>query len=140
MDKVLYLPLKKQWFEMIKSGKKTKEYREITPYWISRLMRWFDIDDFCPSRFEKISPREAQVLANERELLFYGIETERIILAQPKIVEFSLGYPAGNDYTRRFRMRVKGVALRIPKEGWVPEETPLNRLCICIDLGEMIEE
>jgi len=30
---VLVLPIKKQWFEMIKSGEKKEEYREIKPYY-----------------------------------------------------------------------------------------------------------
>lgn len=29
--------LKKEWFEKIKSGKKTIEYREVKPYWTARL-------------------------------------------------------------------------------------------------------
>lgn len=36
-EKTLHLPLKKQWYEMIDSGVKTEEYREIKLYWISRL-------------------------------------------------------------------------------------------------------
>ncbi len=35
--KILDLPLKKQWYQMIESGIKTEEYREIKPYWIKRL-------------------------------------------------------------------------------------------------------
>ena len=35
----LYLPLiKKQWYEMIESGEKTEEYREIKTYWWKRLI------------------------------------------------------------------------------------------------------
>lgn len=34
---VLDLPLKKEWYNMIESGEKTEEYREIKPYWIKRL-------------------------------------------------------------------------------------------------------
>ena len=37
MGKTLYLPLKKEWYEMIESGVKTEEYREIKPYWSKRL-------------------------------------------------------------------------------------------------------
>ena len=37
MSKELYLPLKKQWYEMIESGVKTEEYREIKPYWCKRI-------------------------------------------------------------------------------------------------------
>lgn len=35
--KTLTLPLKKKWFDMIKSGVKKEEYREIKPYWKIRL-------------------------------------------------------------------------------------------------------
>lgn len=35
--KILDLPLKKEWYNMIESGTKTEEYREIKPYWIKRL-------------------------------------------------------------------------------------------------------
>ncbi len=33
----LFLTMKKQYFDMIFSGKKKEEYREIKPYWESRL-------------------------------------------------------------------------------------------------------
>ena len=36
--KVLPLVLEKKWFEKIVSGEKTEEYREIKPYWASRLV------------------------------------------------------------------------------------------------------
>lgn len=35
--KVLVLPIKKKWFEMIVSGEKKEEYREIKPYYDSRF-------------------------------------------------------------------------------------------------------
>lgn len=34
---MLIFPLKKQWYEKIKSGEKTIEYREVKPYWTRRL-------------------------------------------------------------------------------------------------------
>jgi hypothetical protein len=36
--KVLHLTLKKKWFDMIASGEKQHEYREIKPYWDKRLV------------------------------------------------------------------------------------------------------
>ncbi len=36
--KTLHLPLKAKWYEMIESGVKTEEYREIKPYWVKRLV------------------------------------------------------------------------------------------------------
>ena len=35
---VLHLNLKKKWFDMIASGEKKEEYREIKPYWTRRLI------------------------------------------------------------------------------------------------------
>ena len=35
--KELVLPLKAQWYNMIESGEKKEEYREIKPYWQKRL-------------------------------------------------------------------------------------------------------
>lgn len=35
--RVLYLTLKKKWFDMIASGVKREEYREMKPYWHKRL-------------------------------------------------------------------------------------------------------
>ena len=37
-SKILDLPLKAKWYEMIESGVKTEEYREIKPYWSKRLL------------------------------------------------------------------------------------------------------
>lgn len=35
---VLDLPLEKEWYNMIESGVKPEEYREIKPYWCNRLL------------------------------------------------------------------------------------------------------
>ena len=35
--RVLHLTLKRQWFDMIASGEKTIEYREIKDYWTNRF-------------------------------------------------------------------------------------------------------
>ena len=36
--KDLYLPLKNEWFQLIRKGVKPVEYKEITPYWAKRLL------------------------------------------------------------------------------------------------------
>jgi len=42
--KVLHLTLKKKWFDMILSGQKKEEYREMKPYWSHRLLnKSFDV-------------------------------------------------------------------------------------------------
>ena len=41
MKKILHLTLKKKWFDMILSGEKKEEYREMKPYWFNRLYGWY---------------------------------------------------------------------------------------------------
>lgn len=39
----LHLTLKKKWFDMIASGVKKEEYREIKTYWLNRLSKHHDV-------------------------------------------------------------------------------------------------
>ena len=41
-NKTLHLSLKKEWYNMIESGIKTEEYREIKPFWCKRLIHDYD--------------------------------------------------------------------------------------------------
>lgn len=41
---VRHLVLKGKWFDMIKSGKKREEYRELTPYWLFMIPYWSIFD------------------------------------------------------------------------------------------------
>lgn len=53
----LVLPIKKKWFDMILSGEKKEEYREIKPYYKSRFIKAFNMgsDD---SIWKHFSPYE----------------------------------------------------------------------------------
>lgn len=42
MSNTLHLNLKRKWFDMILSGQKKEEYRELKPYWDNRLVNWTD--------------------------------------------------------------------------------------------------
>lgn len=47
---MLTLPIKKKWFDMIKSGDKKEEYREIKPYYDSRFKKLdieYDPEENC---------------------------------------------------------------------------------------------
>lgn len=39
---MLIFPLKKEWYEKIKRGEKTIEYREVKPYWTKRINKYKD--------------------------------------------------------------------------------------------------
>jgi len=43
---ILHLTLKKKWFDMIASGEKREEYREMKPYWHKRLNKKYDVIKF----------------------------------------------------------------------------------------------
>lgn len=36
---MIILPIKKKWFDMVRSGEKTEEYRELKPYYIVRFLK-----------------------------------------------------------------------------------------------------
>ena len=52
---MLVLPIKKKWFDMIRSGEKKEEYREIKPYWTKRLNNELDrmLKSIIPSNVER---------------------------------------------------------------------------------------
>jgi len=54
-NRVLKLTLKKQWFDMILSGEKTEEYREIKRYWIQRLCNEIEFEN--NSSWEAVSKK-----------------------------------------------------------------------------------
>lgn len=44
---ILHLTLKRKWFDMIASGEKREEYREIKPHWDKRLIgKRYDVIEF----------------------------------------------------------------------------------------------
>lgn len=58
---MLVLPIKKKWFDMIKSGEKLEEYREIKPYYDKRLLNYFEHTDY--GSFIVINPyNEKQII------------------------------------------------------------------------------
>ena len=48
---MLVFPLKKEWYEKIKSGEKTVEYREVKPYWTKRLQNELGGTSFEPVHY-----------------------------------------------------------------------------------------
>ena len=81
--KILHLNLKKKWFDQILAGTKKIEYREIKPYWTTRL---FDSDG-KPKKFDIIEFRngyskEARVVRVEFEGIRTGKKSYEIILGK----------------------------------------------------------
>ena len=87
--KILHLPLKAQWYEMIESGVKTEEYREIKPYWLKRL---FWVIDMRHNHFEQIDDDCATFYTKNIDLLKTDIQLGGFQLKYYTHVKFSYGY------------------------------------------------
>ena len=119
----LYLPLKKEWYEMIESGVKTEEYRDLSEYWISRLTRYGDD--------EKLNGRlYANLLSNYPNILKLNIEGGIIRFAEFESIKFSYGYTK-----RTMTFECKGITIgRGKKELGAPDED-----VFIIKLGKRID-
>ena len=70
---MLILPIERKWLDMILSGEKKDEYREIKPYWTVRIIRWLGF------------PRE------ETETVLELLRTQGTIKALPVILQNGYG-------------------------------------------------
>jgi len=77
--KVLYLPLKKEWFDMIASGVKTEEYRLMNDFWTKRI---------CTKA------KDGSFECSKKKFSY---------------VEFTLGYPKKNDISKRMRFEISAI-------------------------------
>lgn len=68
--KILYLTLKKKWFDMIASGEKKEEYREIKSWWKKRLIN--EDENFDVVVFRNGYSENAPTIGVEFKGLFLG--------------------------------------------------------------------
>lgn len=109
--KVLILTVSKQWFDLIKAGEKTEEYREIKPYWVTRL---YDVFAKNPTKYlmdKKIS--------GDIDYLKLMIRCNHFIGKPYTHVLFINGY--GNDKPR-VEKEIESISIGKPKKGWCPDE------------------
>lgn len=91
-EKVLRLVLKRKWFDLIASGEKTEEYREITPFWWKRLVT-------CGNTFDSNEPADWQMI----------LETKF------DFIEFYDGYRPGR---REMLLKWQGMKIGEPRGDW----------------------
>lgn len=120
--KNLQLSLKKQWFELTKSGIKTEDYREINDYWTKRLtitnIDWSLSKEQCEQVIENFKNNTCKPLFKSFN---YNIMT--------------LGYPKSTDVNRIIKFEHKGVEIGYGKEEWGAE---INKLYFVIKHGKQI--
>lgn len=91
--KILCLPLKSKWYDMIDSGVKKEEYREIGLYWISRMFLsgdWIYLKQVFEQVFVKDTPQFKEKIV-ERVKKVAGIKYE-LRWRDYTHVKFSYGY------------------------------------------------
>ena len=101
--KVLHIILEKKWFKKIISGEKTEEYREIKPYWASRLVN------------QK---------AESGEVLFDEFGGYCRVIGEPEYkpfthVLFYAGYAKDRQVVEK---KIESISIGKPQKGMCPEE------------------
>lgn len=101
--KVLPLVLEKKWFKKIVSGEKTEEYREIKPYWASRLVNQ--------------QAESGEVLFDE----FGGYTT---VIGEPEYKPFThvLFYGGYAKDRQVVEKKIESISIGKPQRGMCPEE------------------
>lgn len=99
--KTLHLVLMHKYFEMIKSGEKKEEYREMTPYWCLRLSNknciptQQGICEFCKNPApEKRNTCNALMSMPYDEIVFYDGYTDITITRNIAYFRVGIGNPA----------------------------------------------
>lgn len=112
-EKVLYLPLNKQWFDLIKSGVKKEEYREIKPFYISRYIK------SEPLKSDLI--RDWETGFDDGEIV--GIQNELIITSSKfDTLVFTLAYPKSDEMARRLVFKNPKIRIGEGKPEWGAEK------------------
>ncbi|MEE0937703.1 MAG: hypothetical protein UIG52_06700 [Bacteroidales bacterium] len=112
-EKVLYLSLKKKWFDLIKSGVKKEEYREIKPFYISRYIK------FEPLKSDLI--RDWATGFDEGEIA--GIQDELIITSSKfDTLVFTISYSKSDDMSRRLVFKNPRIRMDEGKPEWGAEK------------------
>lgn len=126
--KTLYLPLKAKWYEMIESGEKKEEYREIKPYYICRIARWKE-GNYDPRRNGQISSTAAITAYNNGDANKIGTDVSFFRMKDFDAVRFSYGYTK-----RTMTFEIESIRIGKGRPEWgAPEED-----VFIIKLGNMI--
>lgn len=112
MGKTLILPLKKQWFDLIKACVKKEEYREIKPYYIRKFIKFDTLREDLLELY-KIGFDEGEIVGMENELRLLSDKLEKIV--------FTLGYPKADDTERRLEFNYPKIRIGEGRPKWGAE-------------------
>jgi hypothetical protein len=111
----LQLSLKSKWFEMTKAGIKTEDYREITPYWLSRFIL-VDEEKYYEEMDEMCAALKAGNESTDELFKWFGCEFRKF---DQNVM--TLGYPKRGDAERILKLEHKGIEIRTGNPDWGAE-------------------
>lgn len=123
--KKLQLSLKKEWFEMTKSGVKTEDYREINEYWMKRFFTKENYSLYLEAKFSggnEFGNGNFDINYPQFKQFTYNIMT--------------LGYPKSTDTDRILKLEHKGIEIRTGHHEWGAEP---NKLYFVIKHGKKLD-
>jgi hypothetical protein len=118
MPKILHLTLKRKWFDMIASGKKLEEYREVKKYWIERFT-WHEY-------------HKADTLK-----LIHTLANGDAIRKDFDQVEFKNGY---SKDAPTITLELKGIRYGQPNLKWIGADDKPDNWYFCLQLGKIISQ
>ena len=142
----LHLILKKEWFDAIVFGDKREEYRDLTDFWINRLL----------AKESYLSQSLREIPFKIRSLSTLQLQNQLSIVSDNDLgikqkydwqtITFQLGY--AKDAPRAI-FKFKGLQIKAPKKEWFPFETieglgldfdiwAQNHLFFAIEIGERL--
>mgnify|MGYP000178419721 CR=1 FL=1 len=116
MKKILNLVVTKRWFDMIASGEKTEEYREIKGFWLNRLLL---IKDEGGEKFRKLHVGNNDAILIDAITIKKEIDIGTLKVAPFTHVLFRNGY---HKYSPRIEKEIKTITFGKPKKGMCPDE------------------
>lgn len=127
----LHLILKKKWFDMIKSGEKKEEYRDITVHY---LRRFVEINAPEESKGENKNIPDNILFDLEKGIyqFDYILKSYYSVLKTFDTVTFTNGYQPNSP---RFEIEFKGIEIGIGLEKWGAET---GKNYFVIKLGEVV--
>lgn len=115
---VLNLSVTKEWYDLIVSGVKTEEYREIKPYWLQRLVDIEDsIKDNLRVKLPKVwNPANMDALVT---IISKCLKLEILLFKPYTHILFINGYGANRP---RIEKKIVSITIGKPKKGLCPDK------------------
>jgi hypothetical protein len=119
--KDLRLSLKKQWFDLTKSGVKTEDYREINEYWVKRFLYYKEsnltVEEIIRyiNNYKHYGYVDVSAIFTYHDLSFKKFDHNTM----------TLGYPKNGDSERILKLTHGGIEIREGNPEWGAEPNKL---------------